>query len=83
MNVYRVRVFIWEKWYASKALAAGALGFTEAQLNSVVAANVAAGQPGFPVTTQIDVGFTGRLLGLVPNGTQAQVTVDEVEVIES
>jgi hypothetical protein len=80
VTIYRVKVFIWEEFFATKALAATALGFTVAQVDAAVAANVAAGRPAFPVATKIAVGFTGRLADFVPGGTEAEVVLSQVQV---
>lgn len=83
MKIYRLRVWQWEDHFATKALAAGKLGFTAAQVDAAVAANVAAGLPPYPVSVKIPVGFTGKLAGLRIQGLEVEASLAEVDVVES
>ena len=81
MTIYKLRVWQWEDHYATKALAAAALGFTEAQVNAA-AANVAKNLPAYPITASIAVGFTGRLANLRIEGASVDAFLYEIDVAE-
>lgn len=83
MIIYKLRVWQWEDHYATKALAAAALGYTEAQVNAAAAANVNKGLPPYPVTASIPVGFTGRLANLRIQGAQVDAYLYEIDVAEA
>lgn len=82
MTIYKLRVWQWEDHYATKALAAAALGFTEAQVNAAAAANVAKNLPPYPITAPIAVGFTGRLANLRIQGASVDAFLYEIDVAE-
>lgn len=83
MLIYKLKVWDWEDHFATKALAAAALGFTEAQVNAAAAANVSAGLPPYPVSVNIPVGFTGRLASLRIQSLQVQCRLFEIDVVEA
>lgn len=83
MKVYKLKVWQWEDHYASKALAAAALGYTAAQVDAAVAANIANGLPAYPVSVKIPVGFTGRLANLRIQNMQVEAVLTEIDVVEA
>jgi hypothetical protein len=82
MKVYEIRALQFRDYYLTKALAAQALGTDVNAINTLVAANIAAGKPGFPIAATVPVSFGGMLAGL-RTPTSTQVMMDEIDVRES
>ncbi len=83
-NIYEIRIFgMFYRLYQTRAMVATALGVTDAALQALVDANVAAGRAPYPISaTGVSVAFSG-ILNAVNMPATAEVQVNTVPVVTS
>lgn len=82
MKIYRIRALHLVEHFATRALAAQALQVTDAFLQSLVASNLAAGSPAYPISAKVPMGLSGRL-ALFRTDPEVMVYLDEIDVRET
>lgn len=82
MKVYRVRALHMSEYFSTRALAAKALQVTDAQLQALVNANIAAGSAPYPISAKVPMGLSGRLT-LFRTDPEVMIYLDEIDVRET